>query len=71
VNCPLCREPVTTTRNYREFPARAGHPANVRPDGTRYVFRQEKPAEALDRAVTDRLMNWCAPVTPSARGDAA
>lgn len=59
VNCPLCHERVTTTRDYREFPARAGQPANVRADGTRYVFRQEKPLEALDRAVVEHLMHWC------------
>lgn len=62
VNCPLCREHVTTERNYREFPARAGQPANVRPDGSRYTFRQERPVEALDRAVTDHLMQWCTAV---------
>jgi hypothetical protein len=59
VTCPQCRGPVTATRNYREFPARPGKPANVRPDGTRYTFRQETAVEALDRAVADHLLNWC------------
>ena len=59
VNCPQYHERVTTTRDYREFPARPGQPANVRADGTRYIFRQEKPLEALDRAVTEHLMHWC------------
>jgi hypothetical protein len=59
VNCPLCREHVTTARNYREFPARPGKPANVRADGSRYTYRRETAVEALDRAVTGHLAQWC------------
>jgi hypothetical protein len=59
VTCPLCREPVTATRNYREFPAKPGKPANVRADGTRYTFRQETTTEALDRTVSEHLLSWC------------
>jgi hypothetical protein len=59
VNCPLCREPVTATRNYREFPAKPGKPASVRADGTRYIFRRETVVEALDRTVSDHLLRWC------------
>lgn len=60
VTCPLCREKVCTSRNYREFPARKGQPANIRADGSRYIFRQETVAEAIDRAMMTHLLDgWC------------
>lgn len=59
VDCPLCGEPVTATRSYREFPAKPGKPASVRADGTRYTFRQETVIEALDRTVREHLLRWC------------
>jgi hypothetical protein len=60
-NCRLCRERVTTLRNYRDFPVKKGRPANVDPaTGKRTNFRQETVIEALDRAMIDHVTEWCA-----------
>ena len=61
VACPVCRERQRTHRNYRRFPARKGQPANVDPvTGARTIYRQETVTEALDRAMTEHLIDYCA-----------
>ena len=58
--CPLCKERITTQRNYWTFPAKNGKPANVNTaTGERTTFRQETVIEALDRSMIDHITEWC------------
>lgn len=60
-NCPLCHERQNTLRNYRDFPAKKGKPFNINPStGERTIYRQETVIEALDRAMIDHIIEWCA-----------
>jgi len=64
VTCPHCRRDVTTARGYRYWPARRGQPGTIVPGvngGRPVVFRQETPAQALDRAMTAHLLTDCEP----------
>lgn len=61
-DCPLCRQRVTTQRNYRWRPVRKGEPASVDPrvlDGRPARYEQETPRQALMRALVDHLTEEC------------
>ena len=60
VNCPVCCERQETEPCHRTFKAPKGKPANIDPvTGDRTVYRLETDTEALDRAMTGHLTDWC------------